>query len=134
MFARLYAGKTCDNRYQDMQQRIENVAKISRSISHFPNVFVLMTNLHDLGKLSDAFQSYLNTGDVRGSVGHAWQGTLFANECFSSNNAPEKLLTEIIGLCIVAQHNHLNDCASPDGKANYQGKLLDVSNSRYKGK
>lgn len=134
MFARLYAGKTCDNRYQGMQQHIENFAKISRSISHFPNVFVLMANLHDLGKLPDAFQSYLNTGDVRGSVVHAWQGTLFANECFSSNTVLEKLLTEIIRLCIVSQHNHLNGCVSPDGKANYQGKFLDVSNSRYKDK
>ena len=72
---------------------------------------------------SKAFENYLNGIGERGSVIHAWQGAFLAKELFSDGSVPEKLLKEIICLCVTVHHNHLDDGVAPDGATPYYDKF-----------
>ena len=113
------ARKNSYGKTQILDDHLKNVAMISSSISHYPNTAKLIACLHDLGKLSDEFQIYIKNGGERGSIIHAWQGALLANELFVDNSQSAQILKEIIGFCVTAHHNYLDDGVSPDGNAKY---------------
>ena len=125
------ARKSECGRTQSLCDHISNVADISSSYSHYPNTSRLISYLHDLGKLSEAFQRYITNGGERGSVIHAWQGVFLANELFTDEDLGGALLREILGLCITAHHNHIDDGISPDGNQGYFVKEIDVKDDKY---
>lgn len=131
MCKELIARRCSDGRYQSLYSHSVNVAEISGSISHYPNTSRLLAYLHDLGKASIKFQNYINNSGKRGSVVHAWQGAFFANEIFPDDSVSAVFLKEIIGFCVTAHHNHLDDGASPDGMASHFDKFLDTDNPKY---
>ena len=116
------ARKSNCGKAQSLCRHLINVADISVSFSHYPNISRLIAYLHDLGKFSEAFQNYIINGGERGSVIHSWQGAILANELFTDNSQTAKLLKEIIGLCVTAHHNHIDDGVAPDGCKSYFGK------------
>ncbi len=117
------ARKRSDGKTQNLEEHIKSMVKISDSISHYSNITKLIVYLHDLGKISKAFENYLNGIGERGSVIHAWQGAFLAKELFSDGSVPEKLLKEIICLCVTVHHNHLDDGVAPDGATPYYDKF-----------
>ena len=125
------ARKRSDGLSQSLCTHSENVAKISSYASHYPNTSKLLAYLHDLGKLSTAFQNYIKIGGERGSVIHAWQGPFYANELLSGDSVSTTLLKEIIGFCITAHHNHLDDGVKPNGTTDYYNKYLNKDDSKY---
>ncbi len=131
MYEELIARKNSDGKSQSLRDHEKNVAEISASISHYPNTSILIACLHDLGKSSTAFQNYINNGDKRGSVIHAWQGAFLANELFLDNCAIGVLLKEIIGFCVTAHHNRFNDGVAPDGTTDYFDKYANTTDIKY---
>ncbi|WP_066646405.1 CRISPR-associated helicase/endonuclease Cas3 [Christensenella timonensis] len=132
MYGKELARKNTRDETQSLLEHAKNVAAISTANSHYPNMSRLIAYLHDLGKLSDAFQRYIRDGGERGSVIHAWQGAFFANEIFQDHGAPEALLLkEMIGFCITSHHNHLADGIAPDGATDYFDKLLNTDDAKY---
>lgn len=125
------ARKRSDGKTQNLEEHIKSMVKISDSISHYSNISKLIVYLHDLGKISKAFENYLNGFGERGSVIHAWQGAFLANELFSNSSLSEKLLKEIISLCVTAHHNHLDDGVAPDGATPYYDKFLNTFDPKY---
>lgn len=125
------ARKSECGRTQSLCDHISNVADISSSYSHYPNTSRLISYLHDLGKLSEAFQRYITNGGERGSVIHAWQGVFLANELFTDDDLGGALLREILGLCVTAHHNHIDDGISPDGNQGYFVREIDVRDDKY---
>lgn len=84
--------------------------------------------LHDAGKYSDRFQTYIckaHEGDssaVRGSVDHSSAGGIFLTQRYQRITDPEhkkwaKLLAELVGNTIAAHHN-------PNGVLDYVGNLF----------
>lgn len=130
MYQELIARKS-DGRSQSLCQHSRNVAEVSGFISRYPNTSKLIAYLHDLGKSSTAFQNYINNGGERGSVIHAWQGAFLANELFLENSKVAILLKEIIGFCVTAHHNRLDDAVAPDGSTDYFDKFLNITESKY---
>ena len=131
MFEELISRKRCDGTSQSLCNHSRNAAEISASISHYPNISQLLAYLHDLGKASTDFQNYINEGGERGSVIHAWQGAFWANELFPNDEASATLLKEIIGLCVTAHHNHLEDGIAPDGTTDYFDKFFNTADAKY---
>lgn len=131
MLKQVIARKNSYGKTQILDEHLKNVAKISSSISHYPNTAKLIAYLHDLGKLSDEFQIYIKNGGERGSIIHAWQGALLANELFVDNSQSAQILKEIIGFCVTAHHNYLDDGVSPDGNAKYYEKISKTTDPKY---
>jgi len=125
------ARKNTYGKTQSLHDHLKNVARISSSISHYPNITKLIAYLHDLGKLSDGFQNYIKNGGERGSIIHAWQGAFLANELFADNSQPANVLKEIIGFCVTAHHNYLDDGVSPDGTTKYYDKISKTAEPKY---
>ncbi|MFA5638143.1 MAG: CRISPR-associated helicase Cas3' [Anaerovoracaceae bacterium] len=108
-----------------------NVADILSYNLYYPNTLKLLAYLHDLGKLSKAFQEYVKNGGRRGSVIHAWQGAFFSDMFFPNESYYQILLKEIINFCIAAHHNHLPDGIELDGTALFYEKLLKKDEDKY---
>lgn len=125
----LIARTSADGRTQSLACHAKNVAEISVSRSHYPCTSKLIAYLHDLGKASSAFQDYIINGGER--VIHAWQGALLADEMFPEDGAAAVLLKEVIGFCVTAHHNHLDDGVTPDGMTNYFDKLSNKEDAKY---
>lgn len=131
MYKELIARKCQDGRTQSLSEHLNNVADISASKSHYPNISKLIAYLHDLGKASTAFQNYLQSDEDRGSVIHAWQGAFLANELFQDTCREAKLIKEIISFCVTAHHNALDDGLSPFGMADFISKFSNVTDDKY---
>jgi len=131
MWEGIIARTHSDGVSQSLCVHSSNVAKISLFISHYPKTSELLAYLHDLGKLSVAFQNYIKMDGERGSVTHAWQGSFYANELLSGNCTSATLLKEIIGFCVTAHHNHLNDGVRPNGTTDYYNKYSNINDSKY---
>ncbi|MEA5059988.1 MAG: CRISPR-associated helicase Cas3' [Candidatus Pelethousia sp.] len=131
MSEKVIARKRSDDRTQSLCEHVKNVTEIIVSTSRYPNIAKLLAYLHDLGKLSEAFQNYIKDGGERGSVIHAWQGAFLANELFPNDCACAVLLKEIIGFCITGHHNHLDDGVSPDGLADYFDRFSHTTDTKY---
>lgn len=131
MWEGIVARKRLDSISQSLCMHSRNVAEISLSISHYPNTSKLLAYLHDLGKLSSTFQKYIVNGGERGSVIHAWQGSFYANELLLGECTSAILLKEIIGFCITAHHNHLDDGVNPNGISNYFAKYSNTNDNKY---
>jgi len=131
LFQDAVARIRADGAIQSLHEHSKNVAMISAAISHYPNVSKLLAYLHDLGKLSTDFQDYILNGGERGSVIHAWQGAFLAGELFKDDSLTAKMLKEIIGFCVAAHHNHLDDGVSSDGTADHFDKFLNKSDEKY---
>jgi len=91
----------------------------------------LLGLLHDLGKYSSEFQSYIQSGvglieqdaddyvesqKYKGKVDHSTAGAQWVWESVSENKAIEKLMTQFLAMCLVSHHSGLIDCISPSGE------------------
>ncbi|WP_099302618.1 CRISPR-associated helicase/endonuclease Cas3 [Bacillus sp. Marseille-P3800] len=89
--------------------------------------------LHDLGKYSDDFQTYLyqavfqkeNHTFKRGEVDHATAGGKLLYEMYyQKENAPhEKLLVEIVGNAIISHHGNLHDFITPKHDSDFLRRI-----------
>lgn len=91
--------------------------------------------LHDLGKYTDQFQTYINqvafhpesTEMRRGDVDHSTAGGRLLYAMFHNENSTiyEKLLAEIVGNAIISHHSNLHDYISPELKSDYLRRVRD---------
>lgn len=133
MNADLIARKNIKGEIQSLSDHAHKVADISKHSSHFPNTSELLAMLHDLGKATKKFQRYITEGvGERGSVIHAWQGAMLANELFQDDNSKAGLLLkDALSFCVTAHHNQLADGVSPDGSTDYFDKLSNTQAQQY---
>ncbi len=116
---RFYAHKrelpNGETKKQALREHLRRTAEISADCLRscgFSNTAYLAGLLHDLGKYTDAFQSYLNQGSdaVRGSVIHSFQGCRFVMEQFhDSEDSYQAITAELLAFAVGAHHG-LFDC------------------------
>ena len=133
MNADLIARKNKKGEEQLLSDHARRVADISKRSSHFPNTSELLAMFHDLGKATIKFQKYITEGfGERGSVIHAWQGAMLANELFKDDYTKAGLLLkDVLSFCVTAHHGQLADGVSPDGNSNFFEKLSDIQVPKY---
>jgi len=100
--------------------------------------------LHDFGKYSKAFQTYIGSvtglidpdedeyvdaaGKLKGKIDHSTAGAQYIWEALSNRGEPERIVAQLLALCIASHHSGLIDCIAPD--SNSFGK--DIFGKRMK--
>jgi len=95
----------------------------------------LLGLLHDMGKYSQSFQNYIKSAvgilnpDVdddfidasgsKGKIDHSTAGAQFIWNNLSFGTLTDKLLAQILSLCLVSHHSGLIDCLTTDSKGTY---------------
>lgn len=125
----LFARKTCDGRMQTMYEHSRNVAQnasLAGECVGLGRLLYLCGLLHDLGKVSDAFQAYLSAGErsQRGSVLHAAQGAVYARSRWYRPDTASRLTADLIAVAISAHHGKLPDLLNQAGDSFFE-KTLD---------
>jgi len=124
----LYARKTEDGRMQTLPEHSRNVARIASATGEsigLGNLLTLCGLLHDMGKVSEAFQTYLLVGENarRGSVLHSAQGAVLARRRWSRSDAAGKLTADLVAVAIASHHGRLPDMVNERGDAYFEGPL-----------
>lgn len=113
----MLAHITEDNRKQTLKQHCRTVSALCvlwakpLCLAAFSELIGL---LHDFGKAVEAFQRYLAGGNEHPN--HSAAGAIYAyKRWFQSGNAEEKIVAQIIALCVCGHHSGLHDCLRKDG-------------------
>lgn len=103
-----------------------------------PNCGELIGLLHDFGKYSDAFQTYLQSAvgildpdndeyvdatGMKGKIDHSSAGAQFAWNAFRNENYIRQFTGQVMALCLASHHSGLIDCLSPDGSDKFGGRM-----------
>lgn len=122
--------RECDKSQQTLEQHLCDVATLSKTSATklgFPLAGELVGLLHDLGKYSTEFQnyiqsatglldpdrddSYVDAAAKKGKIDHSSAGAQLIWRHFNhSKNSPEKIVAQILSLCIASHHSGLIDC------------------------
>ena len=114
---------------QTLKDHLEGVAALCRKnaakigCSEYGELLGL---LHDLGKYSGAFQAYIKSAlellnpdtdeefvdakGLNGKIDHSTAGAQFLWQRISSGKPAEKILAQILSLCLVSHHSGIIDC------------------------
>lgn len=95
--------------------------------------------LHDIGKASDKFTTYIKSAEglidsdaddyvdaknMKGKVDHSSAGAQLIYRIISQNEKTECLIVaEALSLCIASHHSGMIDCISPEGKDSYATRM-----------
>lgn len=128
--------RTTDVGVQTLETHLLEVAEITKKLAakiNVPEAGELIGLLHDFGKYSAAFQSYIQSGTgllnadiddnyvdavaLKGKIDHSTAGAQWVWEALSKygKNGEGKLCGQILALCIASHHSGLIDCLTPDG-------------------
>jgi CRISPR-associated endonuclease/helicase Cas3 len=94
--------------------------------------------LHDLGKASDEFDSYIRSAvclidpeeddyvdatGKKGKVDHSSAGAHVLYRLLSAQGPEGAIAAQVLALPVASHHSGMIDCISPDGKNNYQRRM-----------
>lgn len=118
-----------DKRKQPTTEHLTQVAELASKWAKavgFEQTAHLTALLHDMGKFSEAFLTYLYEQDKskRGSVIHSTQGARYIYEAATKGDNLSAFIAEMIGLCIAGHHGVLMDGLSPDGGTPFLERIL----------
>ena len=124
----LLARITENGREQTLSDHCRKVADIASHSGEgigLGNLLFLCGLLHDLGKCSDSFQTYLTAGEraARGSVLHSAQGAVFVRARWYRTNASGRLAADLIAVAIASHHGRLPDLLNDHGDAYFETTL-----------
>lgn len=115
-----------DDRIQSVEEHLLEVKRLAETFGKklgVKHMAGLAGMLHDLGKYSNEFSSYIlsavynpDHAPRRGSVDHSTAGGKLLYDFFHNkeDNIMKKLLAEIVGNVIISHHSYLHDFLSPD--------------------
>ena len=89
--------------------------------------------LHDSGKASCAFQTYLKSGNnsMRGKIPHSFCGARYTLQTWGSGDAMEKLTSEFAAAAICAHHGGLPDVTGIDAVDNLHRRAWPENGNCY---
>ena len=124
-----------DETFQSLEEHLLGVAKMAESFASkigLKKQGELIGLLHDLGKYSSEFQTYLKSAvgminpdeddfmdarGHRGKVDHSTAGAQFVWEELSRRGRMGQVVGQILALCIASHHSGLIDCLSSDASS-----------------
>lgn len=132
-----------DGEKQTVKKHLEQTAILAKGNADkigLPLMGELCGLLHDLGKYSDEFQTYIKSANgliqpdderyvdpltKKGRIDHATAGAQLVWKTCSQENHSEILLKQMLALCIASHHNRpgLMDCIAPDGSTPFLERM-----------
>lgn len=132
-----------DNKRQALHTHLTEVSKISKRLAAkfgSESAGELIGLMHDFGKYSQAFQSYLGsaTGQInpdeddyvdakglKGKIDHSTAGAQWVFKALSTQGAKdtELLCGQILSICIASHHSGLINCLDDEGKNKFLERI-----------
>ena len=139
--------RQADEAIQTVSEHLFEVAEIARNLAAkmaVPQAGELIGLLHDFGKYSAAFQTYIRTetgllepdGDdqpsQKGKIDHSTAGAqwLWQELAKFGQQGEGKLCAQILALCIASHHGGLIDNLSADGEEHLFAKRIDKADEK----
>jgi CRISPR-associated endonuclease/helicase Cas3 len=122
-----------DGAKQTVSEHLEGVSEYCRTYASklgLSDIGELLGLLHDIGKYSSAFQTYLKSANglinpdedtyvdstkLKGKIDHSTAGAQLLWQYFSGKEPQIKFFAKILSLCLVSHHSGLLDTLSPEG-------------------
>ncbi len=129
----VYSRKDENNNFQTLDLHLDNVARLSESFTNeYMSTVKLAALLHDIGKVSNAFQEYLINGGIKGSVVHSMQGTFCVSEISTNHDSNFHLIAkELLEMIIASHHGSLYDAIDIPGDYIFFDRLENKSDEKY---
>lgn len=140
-------------RDQSVAEHLLGVADLSRRAAAkvgMGEAGELLGLLHDLGKYSTRFQSYLRSAsgqiqpdqdgyvdadELKGKIDHSSAGAQFVWRALSERDHKAGLVGQILALCVASHHSGLIDCVNPndeDGRlSSFERRMSKADESTY---
>lgn len=118
-----------DNTWQSLSDHLAGVGGLAAQFAGklgLQDMGRLLGLLHDLGKFSHAFQTYLKSAigvlnqdededwvdakSLKGKVDHSTAGAQFAWQALGNGRLQEQIAGQVVALCIASHHSGLIDC------------------------
>ncbi|KJR99267.1 MAG: CRISPR-associated protein [Desulfobulbaceae bacterium BRH_c16a] len=135
-----------DGEIQSVMDHLFEVSQLSRHFAQklgVPDLGELLGLLHDFGKYSQDFQSYIQSAtdllnpdidddyvdsrSLKGKIDHSSAGAQWIWERFRLYNANRfpigKHAGQIMALCLASHHGGMIDCLRPDGKVSFLDRI-----------
>lgn len=138
-----------DIEYQNVKEHLEGVALISKRNAEkigLGKAGELIGLLHDLGKYSDTFQSYLGSAfglinqdedeyvdslGLKGKIDHSTAGSQHIWNYAKGRKVQEQIAPQLLALCLASHHSGLIDCLTIDGENNFERRMDKSDNKTY---
>ncbi len=123
-----------DDAIQTVREHLEGVSAISKTFASkigLPDAGALLGLLHDLGKYSQAFQSYIKSGNgllnfdidesyidvkaFKGKIDHSTAGAQWVWQRFEQYGLQGQLVGQILAICLASHHGGMMDCLNING-------------------
>jgi len=121
--------RASDNAWQPLGDHLTGVGALAAQFASklgLEDLGELLGLLHDFGKFSFAFQTYLKSAigvlnqdededwvdakSLKGKVDHSTAGAQFAWQALCNGGLPEQIVGQVVALCIASHHSGLIDC------------------------
>ena len=130
-----------DGKTQSLEEHLYGVAEISKLIASKIGLGAqgeAIGLLHDFGKYSSAFQNYIKSAvglvnpdeddfvdahGLRGKIDHSSAGAQYIWQALQSRGSGEKMVAQILALCVASHHSGLIDCLTSKGKDNFSRRM-----------
>lgn len=131
-----------DQTDQAVCEHLEEVSVICRRLADklgVPDAGELVGLLHDFGKYSQQFQSYIKSATgmlnpdidddfvdahaLRGRIDHSSAGAQWIWEKFRQYGSQGELVGQILALSLASHHSGLIDCLKPEGKNGFTARM-----------
>lgn len=138
-----------DGSPQTLLEHLEGVSALASAFAEkigLSRFGELMGLLHDLGKYSKAFQSYLKSSEgkiepdddenvdfrkMKGKIDHSTAGAQYLREQAKSDSKFWQIAADIMALCIVSHHSGLIDCLAPDGTDVFSKRMKKLNDKSH---
>ena len=113
-------------RVQSLAEHAKNVAALCTRFAaplHLVQTARLIALIHDMGKGTPAFQTYLIDDEKKKTHPHAPAGAIFAYERWFSGDEARKRAAQIVALCVYGHHTGLMDCINKNSEPSFIQKM-----------
>lgn len=139
----MYLAHSSGDRKQFLHEHLFQVSRLSGEVARkcgLERAGTAIGLLHDLGKYSSAFQTYLRLsqdpfGDApdRGTVDHSTAGAQAVWRALYGNVPARSAAAELLAVCIASHHSGMIDCLKPDGENSLHRRMERAEDASHCG-
>ena len=141
--------RSVDNKIQTVYEHLEGVAALSKKFAEkvdLPEAGMLLGLLHDIGKYSQLFQTYIQSGTgilnpdiddeyinskaLKGKIDHSTAGAQWVWGKFRVYGPQGRLAGQIIAICLASHHGGMMDCLHIDDGKNIFSNRMDKNEEK----
>jgi len=144
------AHRRKDGKEQSLENHLNEVGDMAAELAlklGVPDAGTLIGLLHDFGKFSASFQSYIgsatgrinpdeddyvNFKGLKGKIDHSSAGAQWVWEACQNWGPQGELVGQILALCIASHHSGLIDCLKPEGENSFSDRMGKPDNKTHK--